>query len=167
MANINLDKSRRPDSNHYKYADRHAHTLIGAPSDREPKYPDGRLHPLTGAGHTPVSLEEEATYRMAIDWTTSDDRLYNASIAAIGRFAVEHPGERVCYFAFETEPRYGYVLIGFDTLANNIRSIKRREAFAVDQRQKMLGRSDAWPHAKYFLRTPVLARKVHLGHAPL
>jgi hypothetical protein len=93
---------------------------------------------------------------MAIDWTASDEHLYAASVAAIRRFAAEHPNEEVCCFAFDTEPRYGYVLIGLDTLSNNIRSVKRRESFAVEQREKMLRLPSAWQHAKYFLRSPVL-----------
>jgi hypothetical protein len=93
---------------------------------------------------------------MAIDWAASDERLYVGSVAAICRFAAEHPDEAVCFFAFDTEPRYGYVLIGMDTLANNIRSVKRRESFAIGQREKMLRRADSWQHAKYFLRSPVL-----------
>jgi hypothetical protein len=93
---------------------------------------------------------------MAIDWAASDERLYAASVVAIRRFAVEHPNESVCFFAFDTEPRYGYVLISLDTLANNLRSVKRRESFAIGQREQMLRMADAWQHAKYFLRTPVL-----------
>jgi hypothetical protein len=94
---------------------------------------------------------------LVIDWVTSDERLDAASVAAIRRFAAEHPAEAVCFFAFDTEPRYGYVLIGLDTLVNNVRSVKQCESFALGQREKMLRRADAWQHAKYFLRTPVLA----------
>jgi hypothetical protein len=93
---------------------------------------------------------------MAIDWAESDERLYAASVAAIRRFAVEYPDKVVCFFAFDTEPRYGYVLIALDTLANNMRSVKQLEAFAVGQREKLLRRADAWQHAKYRLRSPVL-----------
>src|SRR3954454_19837876 len=93
---------------------------------------------------------------MAIDWAACDEKLHAASVTAIRRFAAEHPDEAVCFFAFDTEPRYGYVLIGLDTLANNIRSVKRREAFAIAEREKMLRRADSWRHAKYFLKTPVL-----------
>jgi hypothetical protein len=93
---------------------------------------------------------------MTIDWAVSDERLYAASVASISRFAVEHPGETVCFFAFDTEPRYGYVWISLDTLACNVRSVKRRESFAIGQREQTLRRVDAWQHAKYFLKTPIL-----------
>jgi hypothetical protein len=93
---------------------------------------------------------------MGIDWAASDERLYAASVEAIRRFAAEHPDEVVCFFAFDTEPRYGYVLIGLDTLANNLRSVKGLEGFAVEQREKTLRQADAWQHAKYFLSSPVL-----------
>jgi hypothetical protein len=94
---------------------------------------------------------------MAIDWPACDERLHAASIAAIQRLASDKPDEPICYFAFDTEPRYGYVLISFDTLANNIRSAKRLEDFAIEQRQKWLDREGAWESAKYHLNSPRLA----------
>src|SRR5262245_47286009 len=93
---------------------------------------------------------------MAVDWNASEEKLYSASVATIERFSQEHPQEPVCFFAFDSEPRYGYVLISLDTLQNNIRSVKRREQAAIEQRRKVLTRPQSWESAKYFLRTPVL-----------
>jgi hypothetical protein len=93
---------------------------------------------------------------MAIDWHACDEKLHAASVAAIHRLAADKLDELICFFAFDSEPRYGYVLICFDTLANNIRSAMRREEFAIKQRQRMLKREDAWESAKYFLNSPVL-----------
>src|SRR5262249_18811432 len=58
---------------------------------------------------------------------------------------------------FDTEPRYGYVLLAFDTLANNIRQAKATEAFAIEQRGKYLFAEDAWRSAKYMLSSPVIS----------
>jgi hypothetical protein len=93
---------------------------------------------------------------MTIDWPACDQRLHTASVAAIRRLARECHDEPISFFAFDSEPRYGYVQISFDTLTGNIRSAKRREEFAIEQRQKVLTRPDAWMSAKYFLRSPVL-----------
>src|SRR4051812_26225129 len=71
---------------------------------------------------------------MGIDWRACDERLHAGSVSAIRRLAAEARGEPICFFAFDTEPRYGYVLIAFDTLANNVRQAKAMEAFAIEQR---------------------------------
>ena len=94
---------------------------------------------------------------MGIDWGTCDERLHAASTAAIRQFAGECPDEPICFFAFDTEPRYGYVLIAFDTLANNVRQSKALEAFANEQRRKYLTAAEAWRSAKHMLSSPFLS----------
>jgi hypothetical protein len=93
---------------------------------------------------------------MTVDWNVCDERLHAASLAAIRQFADEHPDEPICFFAFDTDPRYGYVLIAFDTFANNVRQAKIVEAFAIEERRKYLLSKDAWRSAKYMLSSPVL-----------
>jgi hypothetical protein len=93
---------------------------------------------------------------MAVDWGACEDKLHKASVAAIKRLARNQSDQSICFFAFDSEPRYGYVLIAFDTLENNIRSAKSSEQFAIEGRLKMLSGADAWQTAKYFLSSPVL-----------
>jgi hypothetical protein len=45
-----------------------------------------------------------------LDWEVAEERLHEASVAAIKKFAGEHSDELVCFFAFDSEPRYGYVM---------------------------------------------------------
>jgi len=94
---------------------------------------------------------------MAVDWRACEDKLHKASVAAIKRFARNQSEEPICFFAFDSEPRYGYVLIAFDTLENNIRSAKSSEQFALERRLKMLAGPDAWQTAKSFLSSPGLS----------
>lgn len=95
---------------------------------------------------------------MAEDWDASDQKLYQASIAAIERFAREHPNDEVCCFFFDCdEPRYGHLFISFDTLENNIRSAKELERIAIENREKNLRGKLTWQWAEYQLTTPVLS----------
>lgn len=95
---------------------------------------------------------------MADDWDASDRKLYKASVAAIKEFARDYPDVEVCCFFFDCdEPRYGHLSISLDTLENNINSAKQLEAFALDNRQRLLSRKLPWQNAKYELGTPVLS----------
>ncbi len=60
----------------------------------------------------------------APNWNDVEIKLYEESLAAINNFSAEHPDEEVCYFAFDSEPYYGYVLICFDTSDNSISEAK-------------------------------------------
>ncbi|HEX4614063.1 MAG TPA: hypothetical protein VH092_38125 [Urbifossiella sp.] len=82
--------------------------------------------------------------RTAFDWEASAERLHAACVAAIGRFAVDHAGEPVCFFALDAEPLSGSVHLGLDTLANNVRVTRERAAAAVAARGTELRRADAW-----------------------
>jgi len=94
---------------------------------------------------------------MDVDWNAGEEQLYVASVAAIRRFGQEHGRLPVCFFRFDSEPRYGYVLIGFDTQENNIRRVKKSEQTAIARRRTRLNRPDSWKSAKHCLRTPRLA----------
>ena len=93
---------------------------------------------------------------MGVDWNACEQQLYAASLAAIQRFAQEHPSEEICFFCYDSEPRYGYVFIGFDTLENNVRSAMGLQRFAVDNRERNLQGALTWQWAQYQLSTPVL-----------
>jgi hypothetical protein len=95
---------------------------------------------------------------MADDWEASDRKLHKASVAAIKRFAREHPGQPVCCFFFDCdEPRYGHLSISLDTPENNVRAVKELERYAVESRAKNLRGKITWEWAKYQLSTPVLS----------
>jgi hypothetical protein len=57
-----------------------------------------------------------------INWDKAADQLFKWSRATIRRFAREYPDKEICFFSFDTEPRYGYVIIAFDTPANSIQT---------------------------------------------
>jgi hypothetical protein len=95
---------------------------------------------------------------MADDWGASDRKLHKASVAAIKRFAREHPGRPVCCFFFDCdEPRYGQLSISLDTPENNIRTAKELEQFAIESRRASLRGKLTWQWAKHQLSTPVLS----------
>jgi hypothetical protein len=95
---------------------------------------------------------------MAEDWEASDRKLHKASVAAIKRFAREHPGQPVCCFFFDCdEPRYGHLSISLDTLENNIRTVKEVEQFALESRSENLRGGIPWRRAKYQLNYPVIS----------
>src|SRR5689334_9900311 len=92
-----------------------------------------------------------------IDWKQAEGQLVNETTKAVREFAAEHPGVECCYFAFDSEPQYGYVLMCFDNTVNSRRAAQAGERFAVERRPQMLSGEQSWQHASYFLRHPVLA----------
>jgi hypothetical protein len=95
---------------------------------------------------------------VADDWDASDRKLHKASVAAIKRFAREHPGVEVfCFFFDCDEPRYGHLSIGLDSSANNIRAVKELERYAIESRAKYIRGQLTWQWAKYQLSTPLLS----------
>jgi hypothetical protein len=91
----------------------------------------------------------------AFDWAASENRLHAACVAALNRFALEHPGDAVCFFALDAEPLYGVVTIVLDTFANNVRVVKEREAVAVSAREAELRQADAWKGVRRGLNHPL------------
>jgi hypothetical protein len=75
-------------------------------------------------------------------------------VNAINSFAAEHPDESVCFFAFDADPRYGYVIFAFDTLENNIRSAKKMEEYTTQTRTEQLTQKRYWNRAMYTLCHP-------------
>lgn len=92
-----------------------------------------------------------------IDWKEEETRLYKFTLPVIARFAQEHPTETAAAFMYDSEPRYGYVYIGIDSVANNRRSAQHREQFAIQQQRKYLKKPTAWKYAKHHVNTPVLS----------
>ena len=58
------------------------------------------------------------------------------------------------FFAFDTEPRYGYVLFAFDTFENNIRSAQQMEQYLIKDRTESLTKKRHWNNAKHRLCHP-------------
>jgi hypothetical protein len=88
------------------------------------------------------------------DWDAFETKLLAASIDAINRFADEHPDESICFFAFDSEPRYGYVLFAFDTFEKNIRSAQQMEQYTMKDRTEWLTKKRYWNGAKHHLCHP-------------
>lgn len=57
------------------------------------------------------------------DWDEFLEKLKSETIQAIDKFASEYPEEEVCYFAYDTEPCYGYVLTCFNTSQVSIKHV--------------------------------------------
>lgn len=82
------------------------------------------------------------------DWKEVEERLYQESVSAIKQFSVEHANEEICYFAFDSEPNYGYVLICFDTTENSAREAKRSAERALTFTRQYMERGFQWQMAK-------------------
>jgi hypothetical protein len=72
------------------------------------------------------------------EWEKDLRRLLDASREAIRRFQREHGDEEVCYFAYDSDPQYGYVLICFNTSEASRRSVASSYAHSVARRVKNL-----------------------------
>lgn len=88
------------------------------------------------------------------DWNKIEERLFKESGKAIDAFEKEHSDKQVCYFSFDSEPAYGYVLICFDTTDNSLRQARENEQQAVQRRKETLNDEWAWKWAKYQLSSP-------------
>jgi hypothetical protein len=99
-------------------------------------------------------VAEEASM---VNWKKVEDKLFKWSKATIKKFTRDHPGETVCFVAFDTDPRYGYVSLAFDTLENSLQSARELEKFAIKNRARNLTKDGSWSWAKYQLSTPVLS----------
>jgi hypothetical protein len=86
-------------------------------------------------------------------WDVFLQRLLDGSRPAIRRFAAEHPGDEVCYFAFDSEPRYGYVLICFNTSQSNLRHVSEWHEKRVAYRKALLSQQVWRDRAYYQVRT--------------
>ena len=86
-------------------------------------------------------------------WDIYLQQLIDGTRTAIEKFALEHPNEEVCYFAYDSEPCYGYVLTCFNTTEANRLYVPLRHEELVSRRK---GQTEKWGRRKqdyYFLRT--------------
>lgn len=92
-----------------------------------------------------------------MDWKKTEERLFKWSQTTIKKFGREYPDESICSLFFDSEPKYGYVGLAFDTFENSIRSAKKMERFAIESRKRNAKDADAWRNARYHINTPVLS----------
>lgn len=72
------------------------------------------------------------------EWEKDLARLLEASRQAIRDFQREHSDKEVCYFAYDSDPQYGYVLICFNTTEASQRQVSMAYASSVARRVKNL-----------------------------
>ena len=82
------------------------------------------------------------------DWNEVEEKLYAESVAAIEAFAAQHPVEEVCYFAYDTDPQYGYILICFDTSENSVSEAKRSAERSIKLVEECFRHGWDWQMAK-------------------
>lgn len=73
------------------------------------------------------------------DWDLFLERLVEQTKAAVERFAAKHPNEEVCYFAYDSEPRYGYVLICLNTTRASLEFAHKQQDYHTQYRRELLG----------------------------
>ena len=83
------------------------------------------------------------------DWESFLERLVEQTKSAVESFAAAHPGEEVCYFAYDSEPRYGYVLTCFDTSQNSWEFVRKQLQHNTHYRRNLLDKA-AWFDNAYY-----------------
>jgi hypothetical protein len=91
------------------------------------------------------------TYPDEPDWEADEALLYARSREAIAGFTAEHPREACSFFAFDSEPSEGYVLIALDTRENEIAESNRDQAYEIENRVRQFARENAWEVAPYYV----------------
>jgi hypothetical protein len=86
------------------------------------------------------------------DWDTFLDRLVTQSKRAIDAFASDHPTEEVCYFAYDCEPCYGYVLTSFNTIASSLAKARERHDYHGRRLVELLRNPRLADRAYYYVR---------------
>ena len=86
------------------------------------------------------------------DWDIFLKRLVAESKRAINAFSSEHPDEEVCYFAYDSEPCYGYVLTAFNTTRASLATAREQHdyhsRYLVDLLKHPNSAKQAFYHAK-------------------
>ncbi|MBA3484014.1 MAG: hypothetical protein H0T51_19595 [Pirellulales bacterium] len=82
-------------------------------------------------------------------WADFLQRLIDGSLAAIDQFATTHPTEEICYFAYDSEPCYGYVLTCFNTTNANSRHVQEWHQRNTSYRKKLLA-NPTWRDSAYY-----------------
>jgi hypothetical protein len=83
------------------------------------------------------------------DWDLYLKRLVDETKSAIQQFAAQHGGEEVCYFAYDSEPRYGYVLTCFNTSSASLEFIRKQRDYHTQYRRQLLEKP-VWFDSAYY-----------------
>ena len=83
-------------------------------------------------------------------WQQNADRLFDACTNAIRQFQTDHPDQQCCSFGFDSEPCYGYVLVGLDTPENSLKIAREREDYEVKNRFRQFATDGAWRISNYY-----------------
>ncbi len=84
-----------------------------------------------------------------IEWDRFLEKLLIETNQAIDKFALEHPNEEVCYFAYDTEPCYGYVLTCFNTTESSIKHVSEWHKRNIKYCGELLD-DDVWRNSAYY-----------------
>jgi len=83
------------------------------------------------------------------DWDLFKEKLVRGSREAIISFSNSHPDEEICYFAYDCQPSYGYVLTCFNTTDESLRYVSELQEINVQRGHKILD-NDRFRHAGYY-----------------
>jgi hypothetical protein len=72
------------------------------------------------------------------DWDSFLERLVVQTKSAIDQFAAEHGDQEVCYFAYDSEPRYGYVLTCFNTSSAARANVREQREYHTRYRRELM-----------------------------
>jgi hypothetical protein len=83
------------------------------------------------------------------DWDLFLERLLQQTKSAIQKFAKEHGDKEVCYFAYDSEPRYGYVLTCFNTTESSLEFTRKQREYHTEYRRKLMA-DPVWFDSAYY-----------------
>jgi hypothetical protein len=83
------------------------------------------------------------------DWDVFLERLVKTTRESIDSFASEHPSEEVCYFAYDSEPCYGYVLTSFNTTRASLEHARKQHDYHSRYRHQLLEKP-VWFDSAYY-----------------
>ncbi len=66
------------------------------------------------------------------NWVEIETRIYEKSLAAIDKFAIEHADEEVCYFSYDSDPPCEYVNIGIDVTSHSQERARDASGYSID-----------------------------------
>ena len=83
------------------------------------------------------------------DWDRYLEEFVAQTKSAIDAFATRHPKAEVCYFAYDSEPRYGYVLTCFNTTEASIEHTRKWSPHHTKRLTEILG-NPIWFDSAYY-----------------
>ena len=90
------------------------------------------------------------------DWDLYLKRLVNETKTAIQQFSAQHASEEICYFAYDSEPCYGYVLTCFNTSRASREFIRKQQEYHTQYRRELMTKPTWFDNAYYQVKTNAL-----------